>query len=880
MKIKIIFAIAFLAFVLFVNCRVQGQSNWSIKEIPIPSRWTRLVDTNFVLAEYPRPTMRRDGNWSILNGLWEYVVTKEDSTLPVKYDGKILVPFPIESALSGVKRKLLPSERLWYKTKFHCDEVKRGQRILLHFGAVDWQAVIYINGTQVGQHTGGYSPFSFDITEFIVGGTNTVVIKVFDPTDSGIGPFGKQSLRPGSIFYTATSGIWQTVWMEKVNSSYIKALKITPDIDRQEVKITVSVSTSSKDAYVIVNGPDGTSVRGTAGRDITIKLTSPHLWTPNDPHLYDLAIKLFDKGSIRDEVKSYFGMRKVAIQKDQDGIERIFLNNHPIFCLGVLDQGFWPDGLYTAPADDALKFDLKAIKAMGFNTVRKHIKVEPERWYYYADSIGLLVWQDFVNPNTNLNEEVKIAFETEALRTIEQCYNHPSVITWVLFNEKWGQYDQKRLTEWIKEVDSTRIVDGHSGELLYVDNKLRSPSPDAFISSDVTDVHSYPYPRNAPEMPGKARVLGEFGGVGVPIAGHVWDDLIAGWGYNGTKNPSDLLSEYESLIDSVANLRRYGLTAAIYTQPFDVESEQNGLVTYDREVAKISLATIRRINSKILPEIDGSNDRDFNSVNLLAPGSSNVNYVELINWLKSGQCDSAKLRSLLIMATNRKDTSIITFALAKYLNIIRNPFTETNAKLIFKCTVKMDDYGFSLIFNNMDGFNNVMGENASEHLLMRIISKEAIDPYLKDTAINWTFIEQSIVPKYGDIARERLLSTKVVYYLDKKDWKNYGKYYKMYFDKVLLTQRNNLHINNVTWPVFLNIDDKEVLNTAIKIMQYDIENIEPQEPDAIDTYANLLYKVGRKREALAWQFKAMSLSTDPTFKSTYDRMKKNEITWK
>jgi len=462
--------------------------------------------------------------------------------------------------LSGVKRALKPNQNLWYRRTFTSPSGGRGAKTLLHFGAVDWQSTIYLNGKEVGRHTGGYTEFTIDITGVLNAGTNELMVKVYDPTEQGIGPHGKQVLSPKDIYYTATSGIWQTVWLEPVPQNYISGLTITPDIDKGIVNVTVNSAVKSKVQLTL----EGKIIIGRSNEVTLVPVKDAKLWSPASPYLYDLNVKMED-----DEVKSYFGMRKISIGKDDKGIDRIMLNNKPYYNLGTLDQGFWPDGLYTAPTDEALAFDIKAIKAMGFNTIRKHIKVEPARWYYWADKLGMLVWQDMVNPNQGLPEGSKPEFEKESAEILNQLHNNPSITTWVLFNEKWGQYDQQRLTEWIKKTDPSRIVNGHTGELLYVNEQLRSPSPNAYVSADMTDVHSYPYPMISIKQAGKAQVCGEFGGIGVFIPDHQWNTSSA-WGYIQEK-PAALKAKYTIMNQDLQLMENEGLSGSIYTQPFDVE---------------------------------------------------------------------------------------------------------------------------------------------------------------------------------------------------------------------------------------------------------------------------------------------------------------------
>lgn len=584
---------------------VDAQQNWQMKPVAIQSRWAKGVSPSNALKEYPRPQMQRK-NWTNLNGLWKYAMTTKDAAKPSLFEGNILVPYPLESALSGVKKSLSSEQNLWYKRTISFSP-QTGTKTLLHFGAVDYEATVLVNGKEVGKHTGGYTAFSFDITSALKPGNNELVVKVFDPTDKGVGPHGKQVMNPGNIYYTPTSGIWQTVWMETVPESHIERLVMTPDIDKGVLNLVVKGKGKPKvtvpgcsECKILNQVQDDTESSSAQASHFIIKIPNAKLWSPGNPHLYALEVTL---GS--DQVTSYFGMRKISVAKDEKGVDRIMLNNKPYFNLGTLDQGFWPEALYTAPTDEALAFDIKAIKAMGFNTIRKHIKVEPARWYYHADKIGMLVWQDMVNPNQGLPEGAKAAFENQAKETLEQLHNYPSITTWVLFNEKWGQYDQERLTKWIKTTDPSRIVNGHSGEILYVNNQLRSPSPNAYVAADMTDIHSYPNPMNAEKQPGKARVVGEFGGIGTFIPEHQWLTGSA-WGYIQEK-PAALKGKYAAMNKQLVDLQKEGLSASIYTQPFDVEGEQNGLMTYDREVVKVPFKELREIHKTLNPDIASPN---------------------------------------------------------------------------------------------------------------------------------------------------------------------------------------------------------------------------------------------------------------------------------
>ncbi|PWV45885.1 sugar-binding domain-containing protein [Chitinophaga sp. S165] len=576
-----------------------SQSSWKMQPVAIQTRWAKEVTPTNVLPEYPRPHMGRK-QWVNLNGLWQYAITDKAAAQPASFDGEILVPFSVESALSGVKKPVLPTQRLWYKRSFDRPAKKDGERVLLHFGAVDWQTKVYVNGKEAGQHTGGYQNFSFDVTPLLVNGKNELVLDVYDPTDQGPNPHGKQVLAPKGIRYTATTGIWQTVWLETVPSVSITGLATTPEVDGGYLSLTAQTSGNSDytiEATASTAGKPVSTVKGPANRPLKLQLQHAHLWSPEDPFLYDLSVKLLKNNVVVDQVTSYFGMRKIEIRKDDKGQERIFLNNTYTYNLGVLDQGFWPDGIYTAPTDEALRFDIAAIKGMGFNTIRKHIKIEPARWYYHADKLGMLVWQDMVTC-ASLEPDAKTAFEAENKANVDQLYNYPSIICWVLFNEGWYTYDQPRLTQWLQERDHTRLVNGHTGENYGKDGPQDMAGK--WANSDLTDIHDYPGPGIAPPLPGKARVLGEWGGVGVPVKGHQWN-AAAGWGYVKI-TPSEMTDKYSSMVKRLKEYESAGQSGSIYTEPFDVEIEENGLITYDREVVKVPLEILRNIHAPFIAQ--------------------------------------------------------------------------------------------------------------------------------------------------------------------------------------------------------------------------------------------------------------------------------------
>ncbi|HTF28674.1 MAG TPA: glycoside hydrolase family 2 TIM barrel-domain containing protein, partial [Flavitalea sp.] len=858
------------------------------------TRWAKDVNPNTTHNEYPRPRMVRK-NWQNLNGLWEYAITDALQNKPSKFEDKILVPYPIESALSGVKKAITPDQFLWYKRTFQKPVMKVGEKLLLHFEAVDWRATVVVNGKEIGEHSGGYTGFSFDITHQLKAGNNELLVKVYDPTDRGIGPHGKQVLNPASIYYTPSSGIWQTVWLEVVPEVSIQSLKITPDIDRELLNLTVDIDgdkdehdTSEYYIHVFVNNE--LKGKGYDENDLDNKLTvpvkTPHLWNPDDPYLYDLKVRLYRSGRLVDEVKSYFGMRKVEIKKDSVGVDRIFLNNKYTYNLGVLDQGFWPEGLYTAPTDEALAFDIKAIKAMGFNTIRKHIKVEPARWYYHADKIGMMVWQDFVNPNQGLPEGAREQFEKEIKETIDQLQNYPCITTWVLFNERWGAYDQKRLTEWVKHYDPSRLVNGHSGELLYVDEQLREPSDSAYISSDMADVHSYPDPMNALKQEGKARVLGEFGGIGVSVPYHQWNDL-QGWGYVQV-SAAELKGKYAIMVKRLQKFEKEGLSASIYTQPFDVEGEENGLMTYDREILKIPLQEIRKMHQSLAKQAKPSpNDLKFYIGKNVDTGDNDSRYSEFIKMYEKGKRDSAFLRRLTLMALRLKDQSRATQVGNSYIGILKQPFSIENLTYIKNTARTSKDTGFRMFLRDSIKVDRIFGKNSCGGLVQQIIVKEEIDPFWsyqsssqlqkQGSSPDWNSIEQRILSKYETIGEEVLLGKKMEYYLRMNQWDSMARYYVLYFARAL--DHSFYSINDVTWVLFEHIDDTKVLNFAAEVQKYNIENFD-KTGHAYDTYANILYKLGRNQEALQWQEKAVA--TAPNSKgiaANFEKMKKGEKTW-
>jgi hypothetical protein len=573
-------------------------ADWQPANGALMTKWARDVAPDKVLPEYPRPQMVRK-DWTSLNGLWEFTTAKEGDEAPVgkKLDGQILVPFPVESALSGVMK---PAQRVWYRRTFDLKKEWADKRLLLHFGAVNWEATVWVNGKKLDTHQGGYDGFSLDITDALKkDGPQEVVVGVWNPIDAGTQPRGKQVRKPSGIYYTASTGIWQTVWLEPVPKASIASLKIVPDLDHNKVIVTVHGRGTGQNhratITVVAKEVDPASkLHVPLEQPVEIEVTRVVPWSPESPFLYELTADLVDDqaGTGVDSVTSYCALRKTEVKKDDKGVTRMFLNGKPYFQVGPLDQGFWPDGLYTAPTDEALRYDIEITKKLGFNMIRKHVKVEPERWYYWCDKLGVVVWQDMPSGDKSIGEKdpdlkrtAKSAetYERELRAMIDGRGNHPCIIMWVPFNEGWGQFDTARIVESVKKQDPTRLVDCASGWA------------DRAGVGDVHDFHVYPGPGSPQPEEKRAAVLGEFGGLGLKIDGHTWENKT--WGYRGTKDSADLTRKYEQLLRRVYQLKdKPGMSAAVYTQTTDVETEANGLLTYDRAVIKVGVDRVAAAN--------------------------------------------------------------------------------------------------------------------------------------------------------------------------------------------------------------------------------------------------------------------------------------------
>jgi len=586
------------AFCLFSN---RAESQWKPADCPLTTEWTSKVTPENALKEYPRPQLVRE-KWLNLNGLWDYAIRPKDEDQPTQYDGKILVPFAIESSLSGVGKTVGDQNKLWYHRTFEVPKDWHSDRIILRFDAVDWELNVWVNGKFVGTHTGGYDNSAFDIApQLKKEGIQKIVVSVYDPTDSGTQPRRKQVKNPNGIWYTSVTGIWQTVWLEPLANENIETFRIRPNIDTDSVNIKVTCVNDNRefhfDAMVFDQGKKIAEETTSTLKALKLHIPDAKLWSPDAPYLYDLVLILKDKeGHQIDSLKTYFGMRKISLGKDDKGITRMMLNNHFVFEQGLLDQGWWPDGLYTAPTDEALRYDIEMTKKMGFNLARKHVKVEPDRWYYWCDKLGLLVWQDmpsgdaYIGPNDkDINRTPQSADEytKEFQEIIREKFNHPSIIVWVPFNEGWGQWRTVIVGEYIKLYDSSRLVDAASG---WVDRQ----------SGDIHDIHNYPGPAMPEPEAKRAIVLGEFGGLGMPIEGHTWQSKN-NWGYKNMTTKEDLTANYTELISKLQELKEKGLSASVYTQTTDVEGEVNGMMTYDRRICKMGAENIARINAGYLP---------------------------------------------------------------------------------------------------------------------------------------------------------------------------------------------------------------------------------------------------------------------------------------
>jgi beta-galactosidase/beta-glucuronidase len=601
--------IIFMATVLvFGTACVFAQ--WKPAGDRIKTKWAEKIDPLNVLPEYPRPLLERQ-EWMNLNGLWDYAILPEGKNEPEQYDGKILVPFPVESSLSGVQKNAGKDSELWYRRTFTVPSAWKNSNVILHFGAVDWKADVFLNEVKIATHTGGYTPFSIDITPFLTASDRQkLVVRVWDGTDTGFQPRGKQVSKPEGIWYTSVTGIWQTVWLEPVNAQHIASVYTVPDIDRNRLAVNVTPANAQPSDIVAVKIFDGAKIvaeaKSAVSQPLELYIPDAKLWSPESPFLYDMEISLLgNKGKTLDKIKSYCAMRKISVKRDEYGIYRFQLNNKNYFHYGPLDQGWWPDGLYTAPTDEALAYDIQKTKDFGFNMIRKHVKVEPARWYTHCDRLGILVWQDmpsggdspqwqshsyFDGKEMERSPESEANFRKEWQEIIDYLRPHPSIVVWVPFNEAWGQFKTPEITQWTKTHDPSRLVNPASGGNFYPN------------TGDILDLHHYPAPYMFLYDAGRVTALGEYGGIGMPVQGHLWQ-TDRNWGYVQFKNSDEVTAEYVKFALILKDLVKRGFSGAVYTQTTDVEGEVNGLMTYDRKVIKLNEEKVREINREVISEV-------------------------------------------------------------------------------------------------------------------------------------------------------------------------------------------------------------------------------------------------------------------------------------
>ena len=609
--------ITFVAAMFAVVGTISAQQ-WAPAGNRIMTPWAEEVSPANSHPEYPRPQMVR-GDWKSLNGLWDYAITPKSEAQPGKFDGKILVPFAVESALSGVGRTFTAEDALWYKTSFTVPSSWKGRRLLLNFDAVDWKTVVFVNDVQIGTHTGGYTHFTFDVTPYVKQGTNTLVLKVTDGTDNGLQPRGKQVSNPRGIWYTPVSGIWQSVWMEPVAPAHVTDYNVVSSIKEKSVNVTVDAAGVQEGDVVKVTLREGgvgystetgragsvvASGMGVPGGEVTLNVANPKLWSPDSPYLYGMDIEILRGGKTVDKVAAYTAIREIAVYQKNSNTKLMGLNGEALFQFGPLDQGWWPDGLYTAPTDEALKYDIQKTKDFGFNMIRKHIKVEPDRWFYYCDQLGMLVWQDMPSftdgrggywgmyyygegRDVPSSDAARANYYKEWSEIMNQVKKFQCVVVWVPFNEGWCQFDTKKVVDFTRNIDPTRLINQSSGG-----NWEEGVG-------DILDNHHYPYPAFRMWDKNMINVLGEYGGIGFPVEGHLWQ-ADKNWGYVQYKSGDDVLKEYADFAEQLKQLIKQGCCAAVYTQTTDVEIEVNGLMTYDRKVIKMDEKKLRDVNLGVI----------------------------------------------------------------------------------------------------------------------------------------------------------------------------------------------------------------------------------------------------------------------------------------
>ena len=609
MKVRNLLAVAAAALLAAPQ---QTNAQWKPVGDKIKTPWVEKVNPKLPWNVYPRPQLKR-AQWMNLNGQWNYAIKDLQSGEPASFDGKILVPYPIESSLSGVGKSLTKDNILWYSRTFTIPSAWKGKNVKLNFGGVDWKAEVFVNGVSVGSHTGGFAPFSLDITSALKPGSNKLSVKVFDPTSDGYQPVGKQRSKSSGIWYTPASGIWQTVWLEPVSAKHLESMEINPDIDAGTLSVKPFVSGANSGDKVVVTAKFGkaavATAKGESGENISLSIPNAKLWSPDQPNLYSLDIKVVSRGKTVDAVSSYAAMRKISQGKSKSGHLVMMLNNKPLFQMGPLDQGYWPDGIYTAPTYEAMVYDIDKTKEWGFNMIRKHMKVEPDLWYEYCDKAGMLVWQDmpsgqinyehnkwdmthwFASDEMTRNAESESNFRAEWKDIIDNFKNHPCIVVWTPFNEGWGQFKTADIAEYTRQLDPTRLINSASGG-----NHFKGVG-------DILDLHKYPAPEMYLTDPDRVEVMGEFGGLGLPLKGHVWQDSD-NWGYVQYKNEKEVTDRYVEIADGLLEMVKKGVAAGVYTQTTDCEVEVNGLMTYDRKVIKIEEKRVREANLKLCRSLD------------------------------------------------------------------------------------------------------------------------------------------------------------------------------------------------------------------------------------------------------------------------------------
>ena len=604
------FLFRLLVGIILISFSISAFAHWKPVGDKIKTTWGENLNINNVLPEYPRPQMIRS-EWKNLNGLWNYAITPIGESYK-NPDGKILVPFALESLLSGVGKALDGKHCLWYERQIDIPLEWKNKRILLNFGAVDWRCEVFVNGKLCAKHEGGYTPFSVDITDALKGTQNTLLVRVEDPTNdtnSPCQPRGKQALNPPWYMYSAISGIWQTVWLEPVSNTYIKNIKITPNVDKSALEIELFTNNESTfEVQVLDSSNVIATATGTSSQKLNVPIKDAKLWSPQDPFLYDVHIKLKNADIIVDEIKTYSALRKISLYyTDKDPTKakvKMCLNNQPLFIYGVVDQGYWPDGLYTPPSDEALKYDILVAKKLGFNAIRKHIKVETARWYYHCDKLGMLVWQDmpsamnpqqkikwkpgqYVDDHNALPKDWLGLYQRELQAMIDTLYSHPCIIMWVLFNESWGQSNTTEFTTWINSYDPTRLINPASGG-----NHTAN-------DGDIVDSHNYPEPKIRYFESMKANVIGEFGALHCPVKNHIWSDKKT-YGFGKFETQQQMHAQYDDYADTIIELMKIGLCGAMYFELYDVEQEANGIMTYDRKILKFNENAMQKTNQRII----------------------------------------------------------------------------------------------------------------------------------------------------------------------------------------------------------------------------------------------------------------------------------------